>query len=191
MAENPRSKHWALAACTVAVAAAVSGAPAVASSGAIDQIQRYCTKSWQNAGIAPQDWQDCTQQALAELLERVSQRGLNEAIGNSDSDERRELNRTVWRTIQRWRRRPTWISYGELATRGNDSALHGQSEAWDEVLSAARDCLTERQQRILQLTRDGWKAGEIADELSLSSARVSDEKYKAICKLRDRLDQNS
>jgi len=188
MVENQLTKHWTLAACTVAVAAAVGGTSAAAPSEAIDQIQRYCARSWQNAGIAPQDWQDCTQQALLELLERVSQGGLTDAIDSIDSHERRELNRTVWRTIQRWRRRPRVGSYEESSVPVDRSARASHHEAWDEVLVVARDCLTERQQRILQLTRDGWKNSEIAHELSLTSARVSDEKYKSICKLRERLD---
>ena len=186
MTENHRGTPWRLAACTVAVAAAVSSAPA-AGSAAIDQIQRYCTRSWQNAGIAPQDWPDCTQQALLELLERVSQRGLAEAIGNVDSEERRELNRTVWRTIQRWCRSPTWLPFEDTNAGGNGVGL-GCREAWEEILSVARSCLSERQQQILKMTRDGWKASEIANQLGLTSARVSDEKYKAICRLRDRLD---
>ena len=187
MAQNSKKNRWTLAACTVAVAAAVGGTSSAASPEAIDQIQRYCGKSWQNAGINPQDWQDCTQQALLELLERVSNGGLAEAIDNVDSHERRELNRTVWRTIQRWRRKPQAGALDESATPCNGPLRASHSEAWDEILLVARDCLTVRQQRILQLTRDGWKTSEIACELSLTAARVSDEKYKGICKLRDRL----
>ena len=188
MAENPRKNRWSLAACTVAVAAAVGGtSSAAASPEAIDQIQRYCAKGWQNAGIARQDWQDCTQQALMELLERVSNRGLGEAIDNVESQERRELNRTVWRTIQRWRRRPKAGSFEESTTRYDAAVRVNHSEAWDEILLVARDCLTVRQQRILELTREGWKTSEIAGELGLTAARVSDEKYKGISKLRSRV----
>ncbi len=182
-----KERHLKLAACAVAVVAAVGGGSARASASemqAIDQIQRYCTTSWRNAGIDQQDWPDCTQQALVELLERVSRARLTVAIDNNESTERRELNRTVWRTIQRWRRSPRWAEYREGAAEGVGDR---HDDAWEEVMSVARQNLTPRQHRILALTRDGWRVSEIAGELHISPARVSDEKYKAICKLRHHL----
>jgi RNA polymerase sigma factor (sigma-70 family) len=44
--------------------------------------------------------------------------------------------------------------------------------------------LSSRQERIVQLSLDGWPVQDIAEELGLSAERVSDEKYKAIRKLR-------
>jgi RNA polymerase sigma factor (sigma-70 family) len=191
-AESPladRRLRWA--ACAVAVAAAVGAVPpsAKAESRAIEQIERYCSTSWRNAGIDHQDWPDCTQQALLELLERLSRQRLPEAIHNADSEERRELNRTVWRTIKRWRRSPQTQTFrDELGVGGArcESAASPHA-AWHEILAAARQCLSERQQRILELTRDGWRVHEIAAELDVSPARISDEKYKAISKLRKSL----
>ncbi len=174
------------AACAVAVAAAVGGSTLASASdvNTIHQIERYCTVSWRNAGIDQQDWPDCTQQALQELLERVSQNQLQTAMRNNGSPERRELNRTVWRTIKRWQRAPR-------PAQLEASYLPGQSEqangAWEEVMTAARKHLSRRQIQILELTRDGWQASEIAGKLDMSAARVSDEKYKAIRKLRDQL----
>jgi transcriptional regulator len=55
-------------------------------------------------------------------------------------------------------------------------------------MAAARQHLSERQTRILKLTRDGWQTNEIAKELKTTAARISDDKYKAIRKLRDRLE---
>jgi len=186
---NERRLRWA--ACAVAVAAAVGAAPvtAKAETKAIEQIQRYCSASWRNAGIDQQEWPDCTQQALAELLERVSRPGLGDAIQDAGSPERRELNRTVWRTIQRWRRSPKCLPYFDDG--GSCNAAAGPqataTDPWIEVLNEARKCLSDRQQQILKLTRDGWRVGEIAQRLELTPARVSDEKYKAICRLRARL----
>jgi DNA-binding NarL/FixJ family response regulator len=44
--------------------------------------------------------------------------------------------------------------------------------------------LSFRQQRILTLTADGWDVPGIATELGTTPERVSDEKYKAVRKLR-------
>ena len=186
--ERPTNdRRLRLAACAVAVATAVGGTSLLSAGDtqAVEQIERYCTTSWRNAGIDRQDWPDCTQQALVELLERVS---LTDAIEDTDSDARRELNRTVWRTVQRWRRSPRHLHYDDAAaTKCDPNRSQPNDDAWDEVMSIARQQLSERQNRILAMIRDGWRVSEIADELAMSPARVSDEKYKAICKLREHL----
>ena len=178
-----------LATFAVAFAAAMGGSAAATASElqAIEKIERYCIASWRNAGITQQDWSDCTQQALAELLERISTGQLPEAIENSDSEARRELNRSVWRMTQRWRRSTRWYSLDEARAVAATSTRDDHAEAWEQVVSASKKCLSDRQQDILSLTREGYKVGEIADRLSISSARVSDEKYKAIAKLRNTL----
>ena len=184
---NGKDRPLKFAACAVAMVAAV-GNSALASpneASTINQIERYCTVSWRNAGIAQQDWSDCTQQALQELLERVSRNQLQVAMQNNQSQERQELNRTVWRTIKRWQRAPRPVQLEESFARGTSDT---REDAWDEVMTSARQHLSKRQTRILQLTRDGWQANEIAGELGITPASVSDEKYKAIRKLRQQLD---
>jgi DNA-binding NarL/FixJ family response regulator len=56
--------------------------------------------------------------------------------------------------------------------------------AWEQIASVSESCLSDRQQQILSMMRDGWRVNEIAEELQIPQARVSDEKYKAIVKLR-------
>lgn len=179
------NNHLKLASFAVACAAAMGGSAAATASelDAIDKIKRYCTASWCNAGINQQDWTDCTQQAITELLERVSRDGLNTAIATADSKERRELTRSVWRTTQRWRRSTRWLSLDESRTPDAWSDHNEIEDAWEQVAAASEKCLSERQRNILALIRDGWKVSDIAAQLGTSPARVSDEKYKAIGKL--------
>jgi len=183
-------RPFKLAAYAVAVAAAVGAAPAASSAASlsqtqtIEQIERYCTASWRNAGIAPQEWQDCTQQALLELLERIPQDLLPVAVTDVESAERRELNRSVWRAVQRWRRRPRPV---DLAAEVVDGRAHCEGDVWEQVEEAGRTHLSDRQNRILALARDGWRVQEIAAELNLPTHRVSDEKYKAINRLREKI----
>ena len=61
------------------------------------------------------------------------------------------------------------------------------AEDRETVRLAARQLLSPRQQRILQLSFEGWAVHEMAQELNLPVERVSDEKYKAIRKLRAHL----
>jgi DNA-directed RNA polymerase specialized sigma24 family protein len=194
---QPAEHGRMLAACAVALATAVGstavGSPAPAGSlvesRTIAQLERYCSTSWRNAGIRRDDWEDCTQQALLEMLERVSLAGLPVSVEDSESLERRELNRTVWRLAKRNRRAARFERFDESCPL-RDGGPAGRSAApadWDDVSRTAAELLTERQIEILELSRDGWKVAEVARRLGLSPERVSDEKYKAIAKLRDRL----
>lgn len=182
------NRNLKLAACAVAVAAVMGGSNSATASEleSIDKIERYCTVSWRNAGISQQEWDDCTQQALVELFDCISREGLSKAVENVESDERRELNRTVWRTVQRWRRRPRPLAFDESRIGNDRAAFHCDEteNAWEQIASVSESCLSRRQQQILSMMRDGWRVGEIAAELQIPQARVSDEKYKAIVKLR-------
>lgn len=183
------ARRLSLAACAVAVAATVGSAHASEEPAALEGIQKYCAASWRNAGITKQDWPDCTQEAMAILLERISRKRLSHAIQNDQSPERRELNRSIWCMIQRWRRAPKHVSLDHRDTTVR-TANGRSSEAGEELQDAmvvAKRCLSTRQHQILSLCGDGWSISEIADKLDMSSARVSDEKYKAVRKLRQRL----
>src|SRR5262249_56025011 len=57
----------------------------------------------------------------------------------------------------------------------------------EAVRQAAAEVLTPRQQRILQLSFEGWSVQDMSEELCLPVERISDEKYKAIRKLRAHL----
>jgi len=67
------------------------------------------------------------------------------------------------------------------AGRNPSDSPHGDD--WEQIDNAAKRLLSERQQRILQLSRDGWSVPEMAVELATTPERISDEKYKAIRKL--------
>jgi RNA polymerase sigma factor (sigma-70 family) len=183
----------ATAYAAVVLATSLGSATAEAKeSGAIESIDRYCQASWRNARIAPQDWEECTQQTFAELLDRVSRDRWSEAIENKNSSERRELNRSIWRIAQRWRRAPR-------PRHGSTELLNAQSASprkdtdepnLDDVrraVSSADTGLSARQQDVMRRWIGGDTVAEIAADLDLPPARVSDEKYKAIRKLRTKL----
>lgn len=177
------------AACAVAMAATVGGAHAANEDTAIEGIQKYCIASFRNAGIAQDAWQDCSQSVMADLLQRVSRKGIARSIEVSDSEERRELNRSIWCAVQRVRRAAKTVSLDEhpMFERAAEDRRTKASEAMNSVMSVAGKCLSDRQQRILALCRDGWSVAEIAEQLDISAPRVSDEKFKAIRKLREQM----
>lgn len=168
-----------VAACALVMASSMAGG---AEAGAIEGIQRYCAASWRQARISQQDWNDCTQQVLLRLLDTISRDGLVEAIEQNESPQRRELNRAIWATAKRWQRahrEQPLMEADVAATPADDSARQELRR-----LVAGADGLSERQRQILQLTLDGAPVREIAGELGAAPARVSDEKYKAIQRLR-------
>lgn len=202
-ASSPRRLRMSLAACALVVATsaadrstqAVGGAFAAVTAGAkvsqadlLRKIEAYCNRSWQNAGVARQDWSDCTNDVFARILESLGRDGLHRAIEDRESDQRRELNRSIWATAQRWRRSP------RLSPLTGDDARSTERDPWPakmEALSQVRSAIDADDVRLSPAQRDivtRWSDGEsitsIADALKLSPARVSDEKYKAIQKLR-------
>lgn len=81
------------------------------------------------------------------------------------------------------------LADGNMDTVADRRDVHERRVADDRdaVDQAASDLLTGRQQQILRLSFEGWSVQEIAEKLDVSAARVSDEKYKAIHKLRAHL----
>ena len=163
---------------------------AKAEPSALVQMEKYCIASWRNARIDMQEWDDCTQQTLVDLLSRIPRERLGVAIENPDSWERRELTRSIWCTVQRVRRtRHTATLDPCMAPTVADESHDGlESEEFREILCSDQAGLSNRQQSILMHVLEGYSVKEIADELNIPASRVSDEKYKAIQKLRKHFD---
>jgi DNA-binding CsgD family transcriptional regulator len=182
------------AACAMLMAASVGQAAPLAhcdvqqsEARAIERVQRYCQTSWRNAGIAPQDWEDCTQQTYVELLSRVARSRWLEALENDDSHERRELNRSIWCVAQRWRRRERLPSMaGDVAqpSASERSDLQATVQDLRELIESPQVSLSKRQREILHRALDGDSVAEIADQLGDRPQRISSQKYKALEKLR-------
>jgi RNA polymerase sigma factor (sigma-70 family) len=153
---------------------------------AINDMGRYCTSCWRNARLPADAWPDCTQEVLRRLLERIPAERWDQVLGG-EGDERREFLRAIDAVKKRTQRarKATHTTEGLADYREQRSGeLQEQREA---VRQAAAQVLSPRQQRIVQMSLEGWSVQEVAQELNLSPERVSDEKYKAIRKLRDRL----
>ena len=171
-----------------AVAAASAAVGQISESTLLRKIQAYCTQSWRNAGIKHQEWSDCTQQVFARLLERIPLDRLLIAIEDPESLERRELNRAIWATSQRSRREKKHSPLDDSASRPEEQdAWPAKMDALAQVqqaVSGDEARLSPTQREIVTRWSDGESIAAIAESLELSPARISDEKYKAIQKLR-------
>lgn len=182
----------ALISCTAAEADAGRG-ERLSETEVIEQIESYCSTSWRNAKIPRTEWADCSQQVFSELLQRVPRGELSNAMANPNSDERRELNRAIWRISKRWLRAKRCAPLGtsDCPDPSTVAASCEQRDTVEQVMKVAAQRLTPRQCSILNHFCEGDSIGQISKRLGISSARVSDEKYRAIQTLRRHVGETS
>ena len=87
---------------------------------------------------------------------------------------------------------PSGVGADIATTVWRDPLAYAATDDWERLLGrafqdAAERTLSPRQQQIVRLTCDGWTVADIAGNMGLTPARISDEKYKAIHKLRSQL----
>jgi RNA polymerase sigma factor (sigma-70 family) len=156
---------------------------------AVHDISRYCTTCWRNARLHPDCWTDCTQEVFSRLMERVTPDAWNRVL-KVEGEERREFMRAIDAVKKRTQRRRKFSSgLAELVPDRRDLHERQVADEREAVRLAAEELLSSRQQRILQLSFEGWSVQDIAEEMQVPAERVSDEKYKAIKKLRGHLGQ--
>ncbi|HEV2946278.1 MAG TPA: sigma-70 family RNA polymerase sigma factor [Gemmataceae bacterium] len=167
---------------------AMGGAAPAAEAGdrAITNISRYCTACWRNARLHPDAWNDCTQEVLCRLLERVNPETWDQIL-NTEGDERRELIRAIDTVKKRTQRARKHADSVELLPDRRDPEMRQLQDDREFVRDAADRVLSRRQQRIVQMSLEGWSVHDMSRELGLPAARISDEKYKAVQRLRDYL----
>jgi RNA polymerase sigma factor (sigma-70 family) len=154
------------------------------SPKAISNISRYCTACWRNARLPQDQWNDCTQEVLCRLLNSLPASAWQQVLAG-ETEERREFIRAIDAVKKRYQR-GRWHSANLPELVADTHEQHDRSAADDReaVQLASRKVLSDRQQNILRMICDGYNVADIATELSMSPERVSDEKYKAIQKLR-------
>jgi RNA polymerase sigma factor (sigma-70 family) len=154
------------------------------SPKAITNISRYCTACWRNARLPEDQWGDCTQEVLCRLLKNLPAKSWEQVMAQ-ESEERREFVRAI-DAVKKRHQRSRWQSAPtpELVADLRDEHTRSQADQREAVREACQRVLSDRQQHILNLVSDGHNVADIASELKMSPERVSDEKYKAIQKLR-------
>jgi RNA polymerase sigma factor (sigma-70 family) len=136
---------------------------------------------------APADtWGDCTQEVFRRMLERVPA-GAWDMVLHDEGEERREFLRAIDAVKKRTQRARRYAPADESVADLREPDSRRLDEDREIVRRAADEVLSARQQRILQLSFEGWAAHDIAREMDLPVERVSDEKYKAVRKLRGHL----
>jgi RNA polymerase sigma factor (sigma-70 family) len=157
---------------------------------AIQDMDRYCSVCWRNARLPTTCWDDCTQEVFRRLLQRVPTTVWGELL-RGEGPERKEFLRAIDAVKKRTQRARKFSGTLEGVADGRDAEQRRLLDDREIVHRAAREVLTERQQHILQLSLEGWSVHQIAAELAVAAERISDEKYKAIRKLREHLSEQT
>ena len=180
-------KYLVAAVLGTTLAAMGSAAPAAeVSHRAVSDISRYCTACWRNARLHPDSWNDCTQEVFCRLLERVGPETWDQVL-QAEGEERRELIRAIDAVKKRSQRARKHLDSVETLPDRRDPEVRRLEEERAAVRDAAQEVLSPRHYRIVQMSLDGWSVHDVARELRLPAARISDEKYKAVRKLQDYL----
>ncbi|HLJ94846.1 MAG TPA: sigma-70 family RNA polymerase sigma factor [Gemmataceae bacterium] len=185
-AGSKRGRYFVAMVLGTALSALGSSATAApAQERAISAISRYCATCWRNARLDPACWPDCTQEVFCRLLERVAPEDWGQIL-SAEGVDRREFLRAIDAVKKRSQRSRKW-AHTAIDAIADRHDLHERrlADHREAVTQAAAQMLSQRQQRILNLSFEGWTAHEIAHKLQIPAERVSDEKYKAIRKLRD------
>lgn len=174
----------------VVLGTALSAAPELAAgptavpTAAVDDISRYCQACWRNARLPADRWQDCTQQVFIRLLERVAPDSWPNVLKDHESAERREFVRAIDAVKKRTQRARTATMLADETPDRYGRFANEIKERRDAVSEVAVNVLSPRQRQIVELSFGGWAIPDIAAQLGTSPERVSDEKYKAVQKLR-------
>jgi RNA polymerase sigma factor (sigma-70 family) len=186
---GPRSRSVMAAVVLGTALAAGSGTTRASASQpntkAVNDISKYCQTCWRNARLPADRWPDCTQEVLVRLLERVEPDRWGSVLVDDETTERREFIRAIDAVKKRTQRARKFAGLTPDVTdyRGSRNETSSVRDDREAVAKAAREVLSPRQRRILELCADGWAIPEIAVNLNTTVERVSDEKYKAVKKL--------
>lgn len=152
----------------------------------VSDVSRYCQACWRNARLHPDSWSDCTQEVLTRLLEKVEPSRWSTML-KKDAEDHREFIRAIDAVKKRTQRSRKYNGLAGDVSDYRTQPEEARNELREDLNRAAQSVLSARQQRIISLSAGGWSIPEIAEELRTSVDRVSDEKYKAIKKLRKHL----
>jgi RNA polymerase sigma factor (sigma-70 family) len=184
-----KRRPYVMAAVVLGTALSAFGSTQAASpvSGpTIDNLTRYCTACWRNARIDPDQWTDCTQDVFCRLLDRVTLDRWNDML-KVEGEDRREFLRAI-DAVKKKSQRARRHVYGMTESLADGHGTYEQDlQEKREAIERASGNLNPRQRAIIGYSFDGWTVHEISKKLLIPVERVSDEKYKAIQKLRTAL----
>lgn len=161
------------------------------------QMDRYLARTWARAGIAPQQFDDCTQAVYAALLQQLGRDGFDATMAdvaregiprvlNRDTARGPDFFRAVDMVKKRALRQRSHRALDDgLDLPGSDD---GPLADWRGALQdAIARSLNAREADLIEATLQGFSPAEIAAQWGVAPKTVSNEKTRAFHKLREAL----
>jgi RNA polymerase sigma factor (sigma-70 family) len=171
--------------------------PADVSAG-LTQLDRYLGRAWYRAGLSPQQHDDCTQAVYASLLQalgrdrfdqllaEVGLYGIRDVLSRETADGP-DFFRAIDTVKKRAQRERTFQPL-DLVDVSSMNRPDGPSDDWKSTLQEAiQSLLSPREAALIQATLQGETPAEIAQQWGIAPKTVSNEKTRALQKLRDAL----
>jgi RNA polymerase sigma factor (sigma-70 family) len=165
-------------------------------SAGLAQLDRYLARTWFRAGISPQQHDDCTQGVYTTLLQtfgrdrfdlllsEVGQFGIRDVLSRETADGPdffRAID-TVKKRAQRERNfQPLDTVDLAAMNQPGESAADFKNSLQEAILAS----LSPREAALIQATLQGETPAEIAQQWGIAPKTVSNEKTRALQKLRD------
>lgn len=163
----------------------------------LSQLDRYLGRAWTRAGIAPQQHDDCTQAVYVALLEHYGRDGFDSLTGsvgrmgvrdvlNRETSDGPDFFRAVDMIKKRSQRERVHLSLEGDQFEAPETRATGDDwrAALDEAIALS---LNEREAALIRDTLQGKSPAEIAQAWGVAPKTVSNEKSRAVQKLRDTL----
>lgn len=163
----------------------------------LSQLDRYLGRSWARAGLASQTHDDCTQAVYTSLLQswgrpafdrmlaEVGTFGIRETLSR-ETVQGPEFFRAIDTVKKRAQREKTYTSLDSADPVV--SARDDDSEDWRGALQEAIvNTLNPREAALIHATLKGESPAEIAQQWGMAPKTISNEKTRAIQKLREAL----
>jgi RNA polymerase sigma factor (sigma-70 family) len=163
------------------------------------QLSRYLSRAWSRAGLQSHQFDDCTQAVFATMLQRDGRSGFDQILGeigrngipevlNRDTSRGPDFFRAVDMIKKRAQRERSYQSLDEQYELAAPAGHDGASESWRDVLHQAIErSLNQREAELIRATLEGFSPAEIASRWGLAPKTVSNEKTRALQKLRTTL----
>ncbi len=165
-------------------------------SAGLVQLDRYLARAWFRAGISPQQHDDCTQAVYTTLLQtlgrdqfdqlvsEVGQFGIRDVLSRETADGPdffRAIDSVKKRAQRERSYQPLETVESTYLNKANLSTADLQSTLQEAILSS----LSPREAALIQATLQGETPAEIAQQWGIAPKTVSNEKTRALQKLRE------
>jgi RNA polymerase sigma factor (sigma-70 family) len=167
-------------------------------SAGLDQLDRYLARAWYRAGLSPQQHDDCTQAVYTALLQtlgrdrfdqllaEVGHYGIRDVLSR-ETPEGPDFFRAI-DTIKKRAQRERTFQPLDLVELTFTNRPDDPTDDWKSTLQEAiESSLSPREAALIQATLQGETPAEIAQQWGIAPKTVSNEKTRALQKLREAL----